>query len=325
VTDTSERPEDQVPSDLLPAIKALRKTFDDAHWKFGRLTQVLCFARLHESDIRDVEDFLPPLQHAKVIVGPVETRRFHDMLKLNTPPAIFKGFFDFYMKGVNLTMLAAFEDLAEIGRAHERELGVPHLKWAAAQALALIRYNAYRIKIWVRDVCDVHPYDPNDKTDENIFWRKWQAPLFLIMKPLLHQPYDPQRVWERKDVEASVNLLEHFADVYVLHLEVALKTAAGAAAIRLAKEPKPVQSTSIVSELRPQESSVATLAPHTPTSPRREAGKLDTQEKYRTWQRQCKALSKSRPDMSDVWYSQQIAKMSIAKGSSAETIRKRMK
>ena len=36
-------------------------------------------------------------------------------------------------------------------------------------------------------------------------------------------------------------------------------------------------------------------------------------------------LRKQRPNMSDVWYSQQIAKQDIAAGRDAETIRKHMK
>lgn len=132
-------------------------------------------------------------------------------------------------------------------------------------------------------------------------------------------------MWERNDTETSLNLLKHFSEAYVLHLEVVLKRVAGEAAIRLAKEPKPVQSPSVVRESHPQASPLAAPVRSASLSSRREVGKLDTQEKYRAWQRQYKVLSKSRPDMSDVWYSQQIAKMPIAKGSSAETVRKRMK
>jgi len=64
---------------------------------------------------------------------------------------------------------------------------------------------------------------------------------------------------------------------------------------------------------------------YTPSSIRREVGKLNTQSLHESWQKEYRALKKRRPEMSDVWYSQQIAKMDIGQGRSAETIRKHMK
>ncbi|MFZ0663974.1 MAG: hypothetical protein WAM66_14895 [Acidobacteriaceae bacterium] len=64
---------------------------------------------------------------------------------------------------------------------------------------------------------------------------------------------------------------------------------------------------------------------YTPSNARREARKLDTQSLYESWQKEYRALKKRRPEMSAVWHSQQIAKMDIAGGRSADTIRKRMK
>lgn len=58
---------------------------------------------------------------------------------------------------------------------------------------------------------------------------------------------------------------------------------------------------------------------------RRAAGKLRTQDRYKQLQIAYRAAKKERPNMSDVWYSQHIAKMPIAKNKSAETIRKHMK
>ena len=66
-------------------------------------------------------------------------------------------------------------------------------------------------------------YDPNEDIEERIFWRKWQARLFLIMTPSLYTPYDAAAVWDRQDAESSSKLLRHFAEHYVLHLEPAVK------------------------------------------------------------------------------------------------------
>lgn len=64
---------------------------------------------------------------------------------------------------------------------------------------------------------------------------------------------------------------------------------------------------------------------YTPSNARREARKLKTQTLHERWRKEYRALKKRRPDMSDVWYSQQIAKIDIAEGRNAETIRKHMK
>jgi len=63
---------------------------------------------------------------------------------------------------------------------------------------------------------------------------------------------------------------------------------------------------------------------YTPSNAKREARKLDTQAMYESWQKEYRKLKKARPNMSDVWYSKQIAKMDIAKGKDSETIRKQM-
>jgi hypothetical protein len=64
---------------------------------------------------------------------------------------------------------------------------------------------------------------------------------------------------------------------------------------------------------------------YNPSLARREARKLDTQTRYKGWQKAYRELKKTRRNMSDVWYSQQIEKMDIAEGRDSETIRKEMK
>ncbi|HET7100048.1 MAG TPA: hypothetical protein VFJ52_02765 [Terriglobia bacterium] len=64
---------------------------------------------------------------------------------------------------------------------------------------------------------------------------------------------------------------------------------------------------------------------YTPSVARSEARKLKTQALHESWRKEYRALKQRRPDMSDVWYSEQIAKLDIARGKSAETIRKHLK
>lgn len=64
---------------------------------------------------------------------------------------------------------------------------------------------------------------------------------------------------------------------------------------------------------------------YTPSNARREARKLDTQATHESWRKAYRQKKKERPGMSDSWYAQQIAKMDIGEGRSADTIRKQMK
>jgi len=66
-------------------------------------------------------------------------------------------------------------------------------------------------------------------------------------------------------------------------------------------------------------------ARYTPTTARREVRKLETAAMHEQWRKAYRTLKTKRPDMSDVWYSQQIAKMECAHSRSAGTIKKNMK
>jgi hypothetical protein len=63
---------------------------------------------------------------------------------------------------------------------------------------------------------------------------------------------------------------------------------------------------------------------YTPSNAKREARKAKTQAMYGDWQKAYRQLAKKHPNMSETWYAQQIAKMAIAKGRNASTIKKNM-
>src|ERR1700733_2449048 len=330
--------EKDVPADLIPAIKHLRKSFEDGHWGCGQTTQVFCYSLLHDEKVDDPgKEYLNYLMHMKARVGPAATLRFHEAIKLSTPSAIFKGFYDLYLESMSVQALAIFKELAEISLANVSRLAKPHLEWAEAQTTRLIRSENHHIRNWVRDVCDKHVYNPNEDPEEQIFWRKWQAPMFLVMKPSLYQTYEAARVWDKKDAESSLQLLEHFTEHYVLHLEVKLRRAAGDAALALAKQPRQMQAKPEEANLKsqgdppsaaatPQVKDPATNGDNRskPIKVKREARKLNTRSLYANWQKEYRRLRKSRPGMSDVWYSQQIAGKALAEGRNADTIRKHM-
>jgi hypothetical protein len=307
-----------LPPTLIPPLKHLRDAFEEAHWNYGRVSEELCYHRLHPAEPGDITEYLQPLEQLKRWVGLAASQRFMALLNAGTAPATFKAFFDFYLDGVTHSALAIFIQLAAIGKANEDLLGGPHLEWAEAQAKNMIRSEMHLIEIWVRNVCDKQPYDPNEDSEEQIFWRKWQAPRLIVMKPSLYRPYEPSAIWERFDAVQSRELLEGLAENYVLHVETRIEKVAGQAAVELAKRPKIAAAAPEPSPKTEEKVRGAGLTP-------REARRKSTQAKYARWHKEYLELKKVHPDKSDVWFSQKIAKMGIAKESCPETIRRHMK
>jgi hypothetical protein len=64
---------------------------------------------------------------------------------------------------------------------------------------------------------------------------------------------------------------------------------------------------------------------YTPGDARRQTRKLETQARHERWRKEYRRQKMRRPEMPDKWHSRQIAKLEIADGCSAETIRKNMK
>jgi hypothetical protein len=323
--ETAEPWDKSVPLDLIPAIKHLRKSFDDAHWGCGETTRIFCYSLLHNEIVNDpAKEHFNFIRYMKARVGLAAARRFNDLVREATAPAIFKAFYDLYLENMSVQALLIFREFTEIGRANDKRLGSPYLEWAEAQTKHMVRSHTHLIEIWVRNVCDKQVYDPNDDDEELIFWRKWRAPMLVVMKPSRQRPYDAATTWERKDAKASAQWLKSFANDYVLRLEMKLREKAGEAALHLAKQPKPVQPTELENVSR--DNTVPTKGGRNTTkNARREVRKLETQARYASWNRAYRRLIKRRPDASDVWCSEKIAGMKIAEGSRAETIRKHMK
>ena len=233
--------EKAAPADLLPAMNHLRDSFDSAHFNFGWPTTQLCYWRLHDGTprlgTRDIQQYVDALPALKARVGPEATQRFVKLLSKETPPAIFKAFYDLYMDGLKFQLNLIFSGLLQIGLANRSRILQDPVEWARSLSEDLVNYCRHRIPLWIKDVCDEQPWDPNEATEEQIFWRKWQAPSFLVMEPSRFGVYDPGRTWERNDQETSAKWLEAFSDDYVLILGIELKDAAGTAALKQAMTP----------------------------------------------------------------------------------------
>jgi hypothetical protein len=322
--------EEDVPANLRPAVAYLRKSFDEAHWGCGETTRRFCYAALHEAPPDDpTREYFLYLMAMRRSLDALGSQRFAERAYSKVPPAIFKAYFDLYVECMSSKALAILNDLVAIGRANGERLGSSALPWAEGQARHLIRSHRQDIQRWIQDVCDRQVHSPGDDPEEAFYWRKWQAPSLIIMVPSRYQPYEAEKAWERNPPETSTKWLESFADYYVRHLAGKVKKVLGMAILEAAKQP-PARTPSVLqqSTLIPNQSESGTRVSTPPQPPqntiRREARKLATEAKYRRWQAEYRRLKRRRKGESGVWYAQQIAKLPIADGSSAETIRKHM-
>ena len=91
------------------------------------------------------------------------------------------------------------------------------------------------------------------------------------------------------------------------------------------RKPAPPKKPQAISEPMQFLACATEIAKTRASTVRRDARKLDTQDMYKHGQKAYRVAAKERPNMSDTWYAQQIAKKDIARRRGVETIRKHMK
>jgi hypothetical protein len=231
-----------VPSDLIPAVTHIRKSFEDADWKTRWTTQAWCHAALHpdqKDKTAEAEDYRSALDFLKSTIGPSALLLFQDLIRKGTPSAILKAFFLMYETALGAEIKSCFKDLLEVANANERRISGTPIDWAVWHCDAIIRSAAYQTAGWLKRCCDVQPFIANDSSDENWEWRRWQAPRFVGMQPSLGLPYDPSCAWSREDIETSLHLADAFKEYFIISLESDVKRCAGEAHVDLAKRSKP--------------------------------------------------------------------------------------
>ncbi len=316
-----------VPDDLVPAVEALNKTLADSYWKCGKITEVYCYGLLHPGqNLVETEQDKLALAQLKVIAGPVATEACDHRIRMGTAPAFFHAMDQLYVAGVITQAIHVFHELLAIGSANSDQLGKPYIQWAHDLTLELVETYENRVKLWIRAVCDPPDYSTdlnwNDR-DEIIMGKTWCAPMLLVMQPSWSMPFDTARQWERVDRETSKGLLNSFAEMFTIHIQMHIDRLAGEKTVELAKRPKPapepkadVAATNASGQTNPGQGPSATV------NVAREYRKRKTGERNKKIRSEFKKLEKRKPGMSNVWYSQQLANSEIADGIDAETIRK---
>ena len=220
--------EKRVPHSLLPTVGRIRDSFREAEWVSNWTTQAWCYAQLHPDD-KGASDgagkYRQSLEHLKRSLKPISRQSIQNNLQLGTPPATLKAFSDMHTEVMSLRAQDSFQLLFEFADSHPDQLSATPSDWAFWQVQSMIRMARRQIGLWLKCCCDTQQFDVNDKSDEYIFWRKWQAPMFVSMQPSLgRRPLDPARLWEREDLESTGEVIDLYERCFVLYVESAVAT-----------------------------------------------------------------------------------------------------
>jgi hypothetical protein len=200
---------DITPDSLLSAVSHIRERFEEVEFSLDFQTQQLCFKELH------------PFAPSK------------------SPSAIFKRCMDVYQLGLNGAVEKQFRDLLEIGLANAHLLRSGPVEWAKSHLELLITGKQYRVRLWIKNVCDRQEM-PKGTTPEEMeefdHWRSWRAPKLIHMQPSGNTPYDPATAWSRENEDVTERLLSGFANRFIDSVVFHLERIAGEAHVQLAKE-----------------------------------------------------------------------------------------
>ena len=251
VTHNSESVEDWesiTPAHLVPPIEHIRTTFDESLWKCSEVTMKLCFAALHPDDKDiDLEAYESAFISYRAIIGPRAAQQFDKDRGPGTPSAIFHAFLQVLAAGIRTEIDRLFNDVLQIGRAHEQSLKREPADWAKAHLSILINGNKHIVRMWVQSVCDKQDYTRPLRTDQEfedfIHWRDWRAPKLIYMQPSGNLPYDPSTAWTREDEVMTERLLEGLPGRVIQSLGFHLDRLTGSARVEAAKVSRSTGST----------------------------------------------------------------------------------
>jgi hypothetical protein len=144
-----------VPAELLPPLKAIKNTFEDAFLKFCMVTEQLCNAHLRLNSLDGhIQRNVMALNQLKLAVAPEVVKRFELAMTDRSLSVIFLGYFDFFSEGLAGQIDSIVDDLLAIGMSNRRILPIEPITWAMEQAHELIESKVFMCQWWARRACD---------------------------------------------------------------------------------------------------------------------------------------------------------------------------
>ena len=206
------------PWELVPAIKSIRRSFQNTARLYSEITKERCYAALHPAQpalAPDQDSFGEYLEKVGVPV-----RQFQDKANSEKPPVILAAYFSAYLKGLKAEIRERFDQMLKIGVAKAdvlksrsfdaRCLYPTAVEWAREHLRILIHENA-EVEWWIRTACDHSPR------------KAWCAPRLIQMPPLGNIPYDRATAWEREDETRTQEVLKCLTGTFCQRLESDLR------------------------------------------------------------------------------------------------------
>jgi hypothetical protein len=186
---------------------------------------------LRPTTTKDLLDHVSAFEAMKPAAGRSMLARFADLYARACSPAYFAAFFGIREHLLRSQVDYTFQELLSIAIVQRQLLPISPPSWAGDQVESLIDEEYWKTNNWIKRVCDVQRRDrDNVETDEEfVFWRKWRAPLLLVMEPSRYAPFEAERMWERQDEDTTIRWLDLFTGDVVRGLEKVLKDAVGQA------------------------------------------------------------------------------------------------
>ena len=178
--------------------------------------------------------------------------------------------------------------------------------------------------MWVRAVCDLPDHDIDfsaEDPDDLIVGRTWCAPELIVNAAVAIHAIRPGAPMEPEYRETTKGWLKSFAEMFTINVRLHIDRLADEETVKLAKQPKPApmaQAQAGETESQREQSESPKPAP----SVRREYRKLKKEKRNKKILAEFRKLKQRKPKESNVWYSKQLSKMTVASGLNEETIRK---
>jgi hypothetical protein len=239
------------PDELLPAVKHIRKSFDQSSWICSQLTEKPCYSALHPQvvDADALTQYNAKFTDYRTMLPRATQQELNELLAMGTPPAFFLAYLDAFCKGLEVEVRRLFNEVLQIGLANSEALKMHPVEWAKAHLGMLVAANSYPVVSWIKSVCDDRgtwkPTDTgNNSEDDSLCWKTWRAPKLVHMQPSGTTPYNPANAWTREDESETETLLEYlFKSRFAMSLQVALNTIGGDAYVGCAKRANTKQPT----------------------------------------------------------------------------------
>jgi hypothetical protein len=233
------------PDHLIPAVEHIRKSFASNDWKYSQVTRNLCYTALHP-EAREPAALAPyhtAFTTYQKIVGRTAEQQFDDLLRIGTPPAVFRAYFDAYQKGLEVEVGNQFNLILQIGLTNAQGLELLPVEWAKSHLQLLIERQVYHARMWIRRVCDKEDSSlalgALESLEEAVIWKAWRAPRLIHMHPAGNTPYDAAFAWAWEDEQRSRELLENRSRRFIQFLEIHLAKIVGDAHVQLAQHTAP--------------------------------------------------------------------------------------